>query len=208
MGIHFWIKNWRCIESLSLNLSNVNVFIGKNSTGKSSTIYGLYFLAKIAKGYDINNLAQNLYGLPIQDLIRSNGTKKYSPVEISIDDDGLVFTYDDKNKIDIKKLPMATPWSDSFLLPSRRIGLFETANFLNKFLRYASKEILSFAGFLVELIRRFLVETPLLPPLPLFLSDYMRAIHGVEEKVEIKYTEKIGVLSIFKSPLLWRLSII
>jgi predicted ATP-dependent endonuclease of OLD family len=30
------VTNWRCIENLELELSKINVFIGPNSTGKSS----------------------------------------------------------------------------------------------------------------------------------------------------------------------------
>ncbi len=194
------IRNWRCIEDLSLDLSLINVFIGRNSTGKSSVAYAIYFFSKLSKKYDISLLSKNLYGLPIKELARFDGTKRYFPIEINIGDD--YFCYDHNNSSNII-IPEKSPWVESYLLPSKRIGLFEAANFINKFLKETPRDMLSTMGWMLDIVRKILTETPLLPPLPMFLGDYVRAIHGLIEQPAIRYSEDVGNLFIFRSPLIW-----
>ena len=46
MPISLHVENWRCIKGLDVELANVNVLIGRNSSGKSSLAYAAYLLAK------------------------------------------------------------------------------------------------------------------------------------------------------------------
>ncbi|MFQ6072158.1 MAG: AAA family ATPase [Methanosarcinales archaeon] len=42
------LSNWRCIDNLEIDLSKINVFLGKNSTGKSSIGYAMYLASKVS----------------------------------------------------------------------------------------------------------------------------------------------------------------
>jgi len=61
MTIKVRVANWRCIEDVELELTKLNIFIGRNSTGKSSLAYAIYFASKSDR-YNPKDLIVQLYG--------------------------------------------------------------------------------------------------------------------------------------------------
>jgi predicted ATPase len=61
MPISLHVENWRCIKGLDVELANVNVLIGRNSSGKSSLAYAAYLLAKAPHVGSAPQLVQGLY---------------------------------------------------------------------------------------------------------------------------------------------------
>lgn len=52
------IKNFKCFENLQVELSNLNVFAGINSMGKSSVIQAMLLLRQ---SYEMGTLAKGLH---------------------------------------------------------------------------------------------------------------------------------------------------
>ena len=72
------ITNWRCIADETLTLSKINIFFGKNSTGKSSVAYAIYMLGSLHEK-DPDSLAGALFGTNLQSLVRiEDRDQKYS----------------------------------------------------------------------------------------------------------------------------------
>jgi predicted ATP-dependent endonuclease of OLD family len=89
------VTNWRCIENLELELSRINVFIGPNSTGKSSLAYAIYFASK-SRNYDPHYLAIQLYGHGFDKIARLVENRPQFPISININ--GSEFSVTEKRK--------------------------------------------------------------------------------------------------------------
>ena len=83
------ISNFKCFENLSIELSNLNVFAGINSMGKSSVIQAIlllrqaYEMGTLTKGLHLNGeLTQIGTGF---DLLYRNSAKDEISIEISTD---------------------------------------------------------------------------------------------------------------------------
>ncbi len=185
------VVNWRCIEDLTIELSNVTIFVGKNSSGKSSLAYAVYFISKIPQWRDPIKLLLQLYGEGLDTVARrgSDGKPSY-PVIVEVDN--VRFVARSRNEHEV---PSSSPWSDSYLLPSQRISFVRLALLLSKaarrmFLEEPSvRATLLFIGGIIELMK----SMPMVSPLPLFLSDYMRMLTGRSyfEEIEVANLGKL-----------------
>ncbi len=79
--MHVRIKNWRCIKEIEFDLSKINIFLGRNATGKSSLAYALYFFSK-APRIGVEKALQMLYGLDARSVVRVENETLCYPVEI------------------------------------------------------------------------------------------------------------------------------
>jgi predicted ATPase len=182
------VTNWRCIENLELELSRINVFIGPNSTGKSSLAYAIYFASK-SRNYDPHYLAIQLYGHGFDKIARLAENRPQFPISININ--GSEFSVEEKKQkveaffkteeqeFEINRAA-TSPWTDEFLLPSKRVNYVQIVMLLPKIIRELRSQPQStflwmFAGSIFELFKTI----PILPPFGLFASDYARAMTGI-----------------------------
>ncbi|MFN4046368.1 MAG: AAA family ATPase [Acidilobaceae archaeon] len=173
--INVRVTNWRCIEKAEFELSNINVFIGGNSTGKSSLAYALYFASKSGV-YDPELLLTQLYGYNFNMIARRVEDKPQFPISILVDGSELSVKPIEgrkKESFDIVR-PSKSPWTDEYLLPSRRLDYFHIILFLRKMVRPEITDQMP-AIFLVEFLKR----VPILPPFGMFISDYLRGLTGI-----------------------------
>jgi energy-coupling factor transporter ATP-binding protein EcfA2 len=171
------IINWRCIDVLELELSKINVFIGPNSSGKSSLAYAIYLASKSSRS-DPLTLIQQLYGHGFDKIARFSEERSQFPIVIKLNDSELRIELVN-GEIKIVK-PSSSPWKDEYLLPSKRVGFIQVLMILPKLINEILKRseaifIASFAKAIFDLI----TSLPLLPPLGLFAADYLRATTGI-----------------------------
>ena len=173
------ISNWRCIENLELELGRINLFIGRNGTGKSSCAYALYFLSKAVKWQNIDTILMYLYGYNIEKLIRIDNDRPCYPMNIEVDDMSLhAYIEDDEVKVDFSKESL---WSDEYILPSRRLAYIQVTEIISRIMSEMKPSEREFFGpMLAGFIRPFLEKLPLFPPAPAFLNDLTRAVTGLE----------------------------
>jgi len=194
------VVNWRCIEDLALELARINIFIGPNSTGKSSLAYATYFASK-SRAYDPQFLLTQLYGHNYDRIARVVENEPQFPINIKINDSE--FSVKPTELIKLPKLPgevekvrdkgrkqtyefeitrpSSSPWADEFLLPSRRVNYIQIIMLLPKIIgelrsKPESAFIQGFIGGLFELFKTL----PLFPPFGAFALDYARALTGVQ----------------------------
>jgi hypothetical protein len=172
------VVNWRCIEDLELELGRINIFIGRNSTGKSSLAYAIYFASKSARAENPRSILFQMYGHDFNEVARLVENKPQFPISIKIDDSE--FSVNKKEQeLNINKLP-SSPWAGEFLLPSKRVNYIQILMLLPKIMSQLKSKpeaalIGSFAGFLVELLKTL----PLFPPFGIFAIDYLGALTGL-----------------------------
>jgi len=173
------VMNWRCIEDLEMELRRINVFIGRNSTGKSSLAYAIYFASKSSKFDDPQSLLFQMYGHGFDRVARLVENKPQFPISIKIGD--LEFSVNKKEQgFEVNKLP-SSPWASELLLPSRRISYVQILMLLPRIVRELKGKpeatlIGSFAGALFELFKTL----PLFPPFGVFAMDYVGALTGLQ----------------------------
>jgi hypothetical protein len=172
------IINWRCIDVLELELSKINVFIGPNSSGKSSLAYAIYLASKSSR-FDPLTLIQQLYGHGFDKIARFSEERPQFPVVIKLNDSELHIELVNGEIKTVK--PSSSPWKDEYLLPSKRVGFIQVLMILPKLINEILKKseatpIASFAKGIFDLIT---ISLPLLPPLGLFATDYLRATTGI-----------------------------
>jgi hypothetical protein len=179
--------NWRCIEDLELKLARINIFIGPNSTGKSSLAYAIYFASK-SRDYDPQYLLTQLYGHNFDKIVRLMENKPQFPISITID--GSEFSVklrelikrpkEQINEFEITRLSNS-PWTDEFLLPSRRVNYIQIMMLLPKIIDElrAKPEAAFIGGFIGGLFETF-KTLPLFPPFGAFALDYTRALTGLQ----------------------------
>jgi hypothetical protein len=175
------VVNWRCIENVEIRLGRFNVFVGGNSTGKSSLAYAVYLASRSSREADPVLALTKLYGRNLGNVFRRDGNNVYSPTKISLDGNELVLEKSGKDDKEVKvtRRPLESPWAYEYLLPSRRIGylhmLFLIRNLLQtpleKDVDGASVRLLaSFTNLLSELIVSVLSVSP---PFGAFAEDYL-----------------------------------
>jgi len=196
--VNLRVINWRCIkDSKEFELAKLNVFIGPNSTGKSSLAYAIYFASK-SRAYDPKYMQTQLYGYNFNMIARLVRNKPQFPISIRIADSEFSV-----KPLEIPKLPgeiketekaeieefeitklLKSPWADEFLLPSRRVDYLHIMTFLPKIMRELrakpeaeaiTKMLGSWVGGFFELFKAL----PILPPFGIFTSDYTRALTGI-----------------------------
>lgn len=196
--VNLRVVNWRCIEDLELQLARINMFIGPNSTGKSSLAYAMYFASK-SRAYDSQYLLTQLYGCSFDKIARLAENEPQFPITVRINSSE--FSVKPKELIKLPKLPGETeepkdtkqiaefeiiklsssPWTDEFLLPSRRVNYIQIIMLLPKIMgelrtKPEAAFIQSFIGGLFELFKTL----PLFPPFGTFALDYTRALTGIQ----------------------------
>jgi len=186
------ILNWRCIADKKIELSKkINIFFGKNSTGKSSVAYAIYMLGRLHEK-DPESLVSSLFGERLQSLVRiENGDRKY-PLELSLksDDKESSITID-SDGLKVKKKDQI--WSETHMAIAGRYGLLLTYSSLSDFLGSVmkgevSKEEKEVAIRLLSVFLPFIdifLKSPLLAPLPIFIEEILKAC-GVKVKPEKK----------------------
>ena len=192
--------NWRCIEDLELDLARLNVFIGGNSTGKSSLAYSVYMASKSSRVSDARSILTQLYGYDFNWIVRKVEGKPQFPILIKIADSEFsvklkqlpefpeVSEKVEKREVGEKDFDITSlqksPWTDEYLLPSRRVDYLHIVMFLPKMMRELKAkpeaETLTrmFGGWIGGLFELF-KALPILPPFGIFASDYTRALTGL-----------------------------
>lgn len=173
--VRLYVRNWRCIEEVEVGLRPVTMFIGRNSTGKSSLAYAPYFLVKLAGWGDANRVLMQLYGVGLDGVVRSSGDEKHYPVVVEAD--GSRFEAGGAQEY---KVPEKVPWVDGYLLPSQRLSFGKLAQLIPRIGREIMRKspdrlILAFAS---SGIIEFLKSLPILPPMFFFLEDFTRLYLG------------------------------
>jgi hypothetical protein len=188
--IELRVTNWRCIDDLELELSKINVFIGPNSTGKSSLAYAIYFTSK-SRSYDPQTLITQLYGYDFSKIARVVEGIPQFPIIIKLEDSELSINYVN-GRLEIKR-PSKSPWVDEYLIPSKRIGYIQILMLLPKLASEIIKRSetalppspasiqLTFTKFIYDLLTSALQ----IPPFSLYAIDYVRATTGIKvESIE------------------------
>jgi len=184
------VVNWRCIENLELELAKINIFIGKNSTGKSSLAYAIYFASK-SRNYDPQYLLFQMYGCSFNEVARLVDNKPQFPISIKIENSELsIDKKEEKFEINILQ---NSPWSDEFLLPSKRNAYYQIMMLLRRITGELKNKpeatfIMSFVGGLFELFKGI----PISPPFGIFAIDYTRAVTGFQIKPIVGGLKYIG----------------
>lgn len=135
------ILNWRCIADEKIELSKkINIFFGKNSTGKSSVAYAIYMLGRLHEKPE--RLVSSLFGGRLQSLVRiENGDRKY-PLELSLkSDDRESSIILDSDGLKVKKKDQI--WSETYMAIAGRYGLLLTYSALSDFLSSVMKDEVS-----------------------------------------------------------------
>lgn len=192
------IFNWRCIADEKIELSKkINIFFGKNSTGKSSVAYAIYMLGRLHER-DPESLVSSLFGEKLQSLVRiENGDRKY-PLELSLksdDKESSIILGSEGLKVEKKD----QIWSETHMAVAGRYGLLLTYSSISDFLGSVMKGEVSkeekevtigFLSAFSHFIDIFL-KSPLLAPLPIFIEEILKAC-GVKVKPEKKELFGIG----------------
>ena len=188
LNMEVQVVNWRCIKDVELELSRLNVFMGRNSTGKSSLAYAIYFASKSSEQRPLtpDDLLMQLYGYGFDMLARIADDEPQFPISIKIGDQELVVRpkQGEAGKLEVIR-PRESPWVDEYLLPSRRIDYLHLLMFMSKLARAATGErartrpltgalagIISMLGGFLEIFK----ELPIIPPFGRFAMDLTRAL--------------------------------
>ena len=192
------ISNWRCIAEEKIELSKkINIFFGKNSTGKSSVAYAIYMLGCLHER-DPESLVSSLFGEKLQSLVRiENGDRKY-PLKLSLkSDDRESSIILDSKGLKVKKKDQI--WRETHMAVAGRYGLLLTYSSISDFLGSVmkgevSKEEKEVAIRLLSVFSPFIdifLKSPLLAPLPIFIEEILKAC-GAKVKSEKKEIFGIG----------------
>jgi len=187
------LSNWRCIDKLDIELSKINVFLGKNSTGKSSIGYATYLASSVSsKNEDPDKIAKLLLGDDIENLSRIRNSSRVFPVEIYVgnEDKNVEIKVRKKQKSTTKKKGLL--WSDEYLLASGRYGLIISYQILSNVLSHVQKDkdaapLLPFISGLAEMVFK---ELPMTAPAPIFIKDILKDI-GIPK---VMFGNRIGGL--------------
>ncbi len=175
--MHAKIENWRCIEFAEFDLSNINIILGQNATGKSSLAYALYMLSKSAK-MDAKNVIKMLYGLDAENFARYHGGKRYYPVKIEVNNSFVEINESDGNfNISHSK---TSPWKEEYLLPAGRTAYFQALRFLSRVSEELKKDAETRIAipFVLGFLKPILEELPMFPPAQMFYLDLNRVLTG------------------------------
>jgi len=195
------VVNWRCIEDLEVELRRINVFIGQNSTGKSSLAYAIYFASKSSK-FDPQFLLIQMYGHGFDGVARFVENKPQFPISIKIDNSE--FSVNKKEQgFEINRLP-SSPWASEFLLPSRRISYIQIMMLLPKMVKeLRGKPEATIIGGLTGTFFELFKTLPLFPPFNVFAMDYVGALTGLQFEPVKGELEGVGFYIVNIYPLLF-----
>jgi len=195
--VNLKVTNWRCIADETIALGRINVFFGKNSTGKSSVAYAIYMLGSLHEKSP-DSLAGALFGTNLQSLVRiENGDKKY-PLMLSLKSGNkeASIILESSGELKVKRDQI---WSDAHMAVAGRYGLlltyFSISDLLSSIVRTeAPKEEKEVAIRLFSAFSQFIdiiLKSPALAPLPIFIEEILKA-SGVKVKPEKRELFGIG----------------
>jgi len=167
--VEVYIQNWRCVDELKLSLGRINVFMGPNASGKSSVAYAVYLAARMPQSPAA--FVTQLYGYGFDKLARNVGGRAQYPVVIRLDDAEI--RVEEGGKLTTSSRGAG----EAYLLPARRLAYLQVMLTIHKAVGEVMKrpETVWVAGF-VSFFAEVLKSLPVAPPLPAFISDYLRAV--------------------------------
>jgi len=101
-----YIENFRCIDKLEISLNNMNIFVGRNNTGKTSIIEALTLILTSFKKY------KDVLGKEILDTIRGSPeylvkhNSEYANISLEFEDGVNTSMYMIKKPESVKKIPL------------------------------------------------------------------------------------------------------
>ncbi len=190
-----YIQNWRCVEELKLSLGRINVFIGPNASGKSSVAYAVYLAARMPQ--NPAEFVTQLYGYGFDKLARNVGGRARYPVVIRLDDAEIRVEKGGK----ITTSPRGA--GEAYLLPARRLAYLQVMLIMHKVIREVRKKreallVALYASFFVEVLK----SLPVVPPLLVFISDYLRAVAGIDVEPQKGEVSDVGTFVLKTAPVL------
>ncbi len=188
------LRNWRCVESLEVKIGKANLFIGKNSTGKSSVAYAIYIASRASAGQGPDDISRKLLGKPMCELARFNGKTRYFPVSICLGDAERIVeitlpAYQNASAKCFRRL-----WNEEYLVPSSRYGLITLAQPIIRRFYESPEHEYSYRDWF-----KSRVESSLAPWL-IFEED-LRKVSAIE--LQPKHIKGLGISRIF---MLYRLA--
>lgn len=170
------IKNFKCFDHLSIELSNLNVFAGINSMGKTSVIQAFlllrqsYEMGALSGGLHLNgDLTQVGTGY---DLMYRNSGKDEVEIELCLDEESVVWRYEYNKDSDYQKVVYTNISEDSI----DRINLFSPT------FSYISAERIGPQRYYKQSYHEVFVKNQIGFRGELF-ADYL-AKRGIDDKVE------------------------
>ena len=138
------LANFRCVESLDLELRPLTILVGRNAVGKSSVALAPYFLAKAAEWGDANAVALHLFGVQLGGLVRAGpGGERFYPMVVEVDGARLEAGPGGVS------VPKSAPWVSAYLLPSQRLSFVRVPLFLARAGRELLRDVERALAFLV-----------------------------------------------------------
>lgn len=212
------IDNFRCVKNLNIGLNRINVFLGKNSTGKSSIAYALYMASMVSSGEEenIDKISNLLLASDLQSLARMYNGKRHYPIRIKIQDESNLIEIICKKPEEPKpssteeppKEPMVSEppwkilekgkiWDDQLLAVSGRYGLLISYQIFSNLLRHVQQQSPQIVNLLASFAQLIYQELPLWAPAPILIKDLLK-VSGIElPKLEIKEITGLGFYSAF-----------
>ena len=190
-----YIQNWRCVEELELSLSRINVFIGPNASGKSSVAYAVYLAARMPQNPAA--FVTQLYGYGFDKLARNVGGKAQYPVVIRLDD--VEIRVEEGGKLTTSSRGAG----EAYLLPARRLAYLQVMLIIHNVMREMMKKpeallVAVFASFFAEVLK----SLPVVPPLLVFISDYLRTVAGIDIEPQKGEVSDVGAFMLKTAPVL------
>jgi hypothetical protein len=192
-AVKVYIQNWRCVDELKLSLGRINVFIGPNASGKSSVAYAVYLAARTPQNPAA--FVTQLYGYGFDKLAKNVGGRAQYPVVIRLDDAEIRVEEGGK----LTTSPRGA--GEAYLLPARRLAYLQIMLTIHKAMGEVMKrpETVWVAGF-VSFFAEVLKSLPAAPPLPVFISDYLRAVAGIDIEPQMGGVSGVGAFMLKTAP--------
>jgi len=192
-AVEVYIQNWRCVEELKLSLGRINVFMGPNASGKSSVAYAVYLAARMPQVPAA--FVTQLYGYGFDMLARNVGGRAQYPVVIRLDD--VEIRVEEGGKLTTSSRGVG----EAYLLPARRLAYLQVMLTIHKAVGEVMKrpETVWVAGF-VSFFAEVLKSLPVVPPLPVFISDYLRAVAGIDIEPQMGGVSGVGAFMLKTAP--------
>jgi len=191
--VEVYIQNWRCVEELKLSLGRISVFMGPNASGKSSVAYAVCLAARMPQ--NLAAFVTQLYGYGFDKLARNVGGRAQYPVVIRLDDAEI--RVEEGGKLTTSSRGAG----EAYLLPARRLAYLQVMLTIHKAVGEVMKrpETVWVAGF-VSFFAEVLKSLPAAPPLPVFISDYLRAVAGIDIEPQKGGVSGVGTFMLKTAP--------
>jgi hypothetical protein len=199
--IKFHVENWRCVEKLDLELSHINIFIGPNSSGKSSLAHAAYILAKAPMVRDVRELLRGLYGLELEFIARLGCSGPCYPVVLEAE--GGPGRVELRVRSSAELEVSGRLWSSAYIMPSQRIDYVRLLQLLQSVVRREELETVSgrtAISFVYSLAQMLITGLPSLPSI--FLDDLMKIMGPQRAISEVARFKDVGSLILELIPLL------